>query len=94
MGTGLATLVVSLTGVAGLSGDLQAAARDHQSTTPVLSPGEELRDTTRSRGLVIQDACAKIKHEHGLKSSNDAPRAIPTPPATTPTTGASTAREF
>lgn len=42
MGTGLVTLGVALTGVAGLSDDLQAASRQAAPTTPLLSPQDEI----------------------------------------------------
>lgn len=41
MGTGLVTLGVALSGVAGLSDDLQAASRQASPTTPLLSPQDE-----------------------------------------------------
>ncbi|MBJ7471197.1 MAG: hypothetical protein JHD16_07835 [Solirubrobacteraceae bacterium] len=44
VGTGLLTLSVALTGVAGLSDDLQAASQQAvpASTTPLLTPEDEL----------------------------------------------------
>ncbi len=43
MGTGLVTLGIALTGVAGLSDDLQAATREATpATTPLLTPQDEV----------------------------------------------------
>lgn len=93
VGTGLATLAVSLTGVAGLSSDLQAAALKDKTTAPVLTPGEELQDTkgNDSRGLVLRDACDKSKKKHHGASTVDgvSTKTAPAPAATTPS-----AREF
>lgn len=89
VGTGLATLVVSLTGVASLSGDLQAAAV--KNTTPALTPGEELRDTTkREHDIILKDACDKKKHHHGAAADQGVLNTTPTVPV--PTTPSS--REF
>ncbi len=41
VGTGLVTLGIALTGVAGLGDDLQAASRQAAPTTPLLTPQDE-----------------------------------------------------
>lgn len=50
VGTGLVTLGVALTGMAGLSNDLQAANRTVSPTTPapLLAPGDEVSEPARA----------------------------------------------
>lgn len=45
VGTGLVTLGIALTGMAGLSNDLSAANRQLQPTTPMLAPTDEVSET-------------------------------------------------
>jgi hypothetical protein len=98
VGTGLATLAVSLTGLAGLGGDLHAAAIKNTPKAPVMTPDEELRNkTTDEQTLILREACDR-RHGHGHRGqqgSGDATTST-TPDATTPqtTSSASGAREF
>jgi hypothetical protein len=82
VGTGLTTLVVALTGVAGLSGDLQAAAAKGTTPVPSLTPGEELHDTQHT-ALVLRDACARLHHHHGEGATTPSPSTSGTTPAAT-----------
>jgi hypothetical protein len=97
VGTGLATLAVSLTGLAGLGGDLHAAALKNAPTTPVLTPDEELRDKsgTPSETLVLKEACDRKPH-HGQGQTDDATGTTPstTAPTSPSAAAASGAREY
>lgn len=79
-GTGLVTLAVALTGMAGLSNDLRAATLSVQPTTPVtpLLTTDEVRETLRQEALSkkLQADCEDRKKAREAATGTTGPREL------------------